>query len=118
MAKTLDEILKSGRTDPAAIHALQEQAKKLGLTKRTIQLDLDLMTGQMKHQASKMDAVMHLGIIEFYRAITLAAMVIPPKKVDVYNKLQTVIQEALLAAIAEAQSLEPAAPAAAGAPSA
>lgn len=78
MAKTLDEILKSGKLDPAALREMQDQAKKAGLTKRTIHIELDLLTGNMKWQATPMDNVMHLGMIEFYKTSIIAEMLKKP----------------------------------------
>ncbi|MDD5301518.1 MAG: hypothetical protein PHS14_00300 [Elusimicrobia bacterium] len=78
MAKTLDEILKAGRMDPAALRTMQDEAKKAGLTKRVIHIELDLLTGNLKSQATPMDHVMHLGMLEFYKATVLAGMLNRP----------------------------------------
>lgn len=74
MAKTLDEILKAGRLDPAAIREMQEKAKKAGLTKKIIHIELDLLTGNLKHDTSPMDNVMLLGMLEFYKVIAIGNM--------------------------------------------
>lgn len=74
MAKTLDEILRAGKMDPAAIRTMQEEAKKAGLTKRIIHIELDLISGNLKSQATPMDHVMHLGMLEFYKATVLGQM--------------------------------------------
>ena len=80
MAKTLDEILRDGnsRLDPAAIRAIQEQAKKAGLTKRTIHIELDMLTGAMNWQSSPMDNVTHLGMIEFYKTAIVSEIIRKP----------------------------------------
>jgi hypothetical protein len=82
MAKTLDEILKAGRLDPAAVREMQEQAKKAGLTKRVIHIELDLLTGNLKSNTTPMDHVMHLGMLEFYKATVLAQMLNKPISKD------------------------------------
>lgn len=75
MAKTLDEILRQGRTDPAALRELAQKAKDAGLTKKVIHIELDLLTGNLKHQASQMDSIMHLGMIEFYKVTVISGMI-------------------------------------------
>jgi hypothetical protein len=74
MAKTLDEILRQSRTDPAALRELAEKAKKAGLTKKVIHIEIDLLTGKLKHQSSPMDSVMHLGMLEFYKVTVISNM--------------------------------------------
>lgn len=75
MAKTLDEILRAGgKMDPDQIAKLQTQAKAAGMTKRVIHIELDLLTGNLKSQATPMDHVLHLGMLEFYKATVLGQM--------------------------------------------
>lgn len=78
MGKTLDEILRSGSTklDAAALQQMQAQAKAAGLTKRVIHIELDLLTGNLKSQTTPMDHVMHLGMLEFYKATVLGNMIL------------------------------------------
>lgn len=80
MAKTLDDILRSanGRTDPATLRAIQDEAKKAGLTKRVIHIELDMFTGNMTWNASPMDNMTHLGMLEFYKAAVLGQILKRP----------------------------------------
>ena len=79
MAKSLREILSGAEgVDPAVLQKLQAQARVLGIAKKVIHIELDLSTGNLKSQASPMDHVMHLGMLEFYRVTVIANMLNKP----------------------------------------
>ena len=74
MAKTTEEILKGGpggRVDPKMVEAIRADAIKRGLAKRVIHIEYDMLTGGLNAQASNMDMVTHLGILDFYRTTIL-----------------------------------------------
>ncbi len=77
MGMTMEEILKGGHLDPSIVAKLRDGAQKAGLTKRVIHIELDLINGNLKSQATPMDSVTHLGMIEFYKATILAQMIRP-----------------------------------------
>ena len=113
MAKqTLEEIIRSGnggKLDPSLLRKVCAQAAAAGMpnTLRVIHLQLDLLTGQLMSQATPMDGVMHLGMLEFYKALVMAGIAIPPPKVAAaIAKLNKTISAALMEAIAEAKSEE------------
>jgi hypothetical protein len=74
MGKTTEEILKGGaggKIDQKMVEAIRADAIKRGLAKRVIHIEYDMLTGQLGGQASTMDLVTHLGILDFYRAMIL-----------------------------------------------
>ena len=74
----LEKVLKEGNMSLEGLKKMQFQAKALGLSKRVIHIELDLSTGNLKSQASPMDHVMHLGMLEFYKATVIANMLNKP----------------------------------------
>jgi hypothetical protein len=63
----LEAVLKKGNMSLDQLQKMQAQAKVLGMTKKVIHIELDLASGKLKSQATPMDHVMHLGILEFYK---------------------------------------------------
>jgi hypothetical protein len=80
MGTPLEEAIKKGTLDPEAIKALgaqaqAAQAQAAGLTKKVIHIELDMVTGNMKYQASPgLDSITHLGMLDFYRATVVAGI--------------------------------------------
>lgn len=58
-------LTRDGRPDPKVIEALRADAQARGLAKRTIILEMDLMTGNYQCRATAMDPVTHLGLLCF-----------------------------------------------------
>ena len=86
----LEKVLKEGNMSLEGLKKMQFQAKALGLSKRVIHIELDLSTGNLKSQASPMDHVMHLGMLEFYKATVIGNMLNKPISKNEEQPLPTV----------------------------
>lgn len=86
----LEKVLKEGNMSLEELRKMQLQAKELGLSKRVIHIELDLATGNLKSQASPMDHVMHLGMLEFYKATVIGNMLNKPISKNEEQPLPTV----------------------------
>ena len=86
----LEKVLKEGNMSLEELRKMQSQAKALGLSKRVIHIELDLATGNLKSQASPMDHVMHLGMLEFYKATVIGNMLNKPISKNEEQPLPTV----------------------------
>ena len=86
----LEKVLKEGNMSLEGLRKMQAQAKELGLSKRVIHIELDLATGNLKSQASPMDHVMHLGMLEFYKATVIGNMLNKPISKNEEQPLPTV----------------------------
>ena len=86
----LEKVLKEGNMSLEGLKKMQFQAKELGLSKRVIHIELDLATGNLKSQASPMDHVMHLGMLEFYKATVIGNMLNKPISKNEEQPLPTV----------------------------
>ena len=74
----LEKVLKDGGMSLEGLKKMQAQAKTIGLTKRIIHIELDIASGQFKSQATQMDNMTHLGMIEFYKATILGQILNQP----------------------------------------
>ena len=86
----LEKVLKEGNMSLEELRKMQLQAKELGLSKRVIHIELDLATGNLKSQASPMNHVMHLGMLEFYKATVIGNMLNKPISKNEEQPLPTV----------------------------